>query len=106
MPKIKSRNKFCFASEFIAARQIAGFSLASAAKMCGRNVRTVRDWESGAQPCPAWALRLITLESRYMDALYGLQFDRAIQCAVGQHRTTIAANDRLYSTQMRLSLVI
>lgn len=85
---------------------MAGFPLHVAAKMCCRSVRTVQDWESGAQPCPAWALRLITLESRYMDALYGLQYDRAIRYAIGQHRTTMPANDRTYSTQLPLKLVV
>lgn len=79
MPKIKSKNKFCFASEFAAARLMGGFSTRSVAKMCCRDVRTIRDWESGAKPCPAWALRLLVLESRYMDALYSLQAPRAYE---------------------------
>lgn len=103
--KIKTKNKFCFASEFSAARQIAGFPVSAVAKICGRDVRTIKDWESGRKACPQWALRLITLESRYMDALYGLQFDRAIKCAIGTHRSTMAANDSIYSTQVQLKLV-
>lgn len=79
MAKIKSKNKFCFASEFVAARQLGGFSPSSAAKICGRDIRTIRNWESSAQPCPAWALRLIVLESRYMDSLHRLQRARAYE---------------------------
>jgi hypothetical protein len=32
-PKIKTRNKFSFASEFMAARTLSGFPLATAAKI-------------------------------------------------------------------------
>lgn len=103
--KIFTKNNSCFASEFIHAREIAGFPQQTAAKICGRSLKTITNWESGKEPCPSWALRLITLESRYMDALYGLQFDRAIKCAIPPHRTTMAANDRTYSTQMILRLV-
>jgi hypothetical protein len=104
--KIKTRNKFCFASEFVFAREIAGFPLRDAARICCRDIRTIRDWESGKQPCPAWALRLITLESRYMDALYGIQRDRSTGFALGLTRTTINANDDTYSTQLPLKLVL
>jgi DNA-binding transcriptional regulator YiaG len=91
-----SKNKYCFASEFAAARLEAGFSLAGAAKICGRSVRSITDWEAGRQPVPAWALRLIVLESRYMEALYGLQADRGrTGFALGLQRSTMAANDDL-----------
>lgn len=104
-PKIKSRNKYCFASEFEKAAEISGFPLPSIARMCGRDLRTIKDWISGRKPCPAWALRLITLESRYMDALYGIQRDRCTGFALGLHRTTLTANDPIYSTQLPLKLV-
>jgi hypothetical protein len=91
-----SRNKYCFASEFQFARIEAGFSLAGVCKILSRNLRTVSDWEAGKQPCPAWALRLVILESRYMEALYGLQRDRSrTGFALGARRSTMAANDDL-----------
>lgn len=104
--KIKTRKKFCFASEFVAARILAGFSVQATAQICCRDQRTIRDWESGAKPCPAWAVRLITLESRYMDALYGIQRDRCTGFALGPTRTTNPANDDLYSTQLPLKLIM
>lgn len=62
-PKIKSKNKYCFESEFATARDYGGFSVAHAARICCRHERTINDWESGKEPCPAWALRLITTVS-------------------------------------------
>jgi hypothetical protein len=103
--KIKTKNKYCFASELEAARIIAGFPLHVVAKMCCRDVRTIKDWESGKQPCPAWAVRLITLESRYMDALYGIQRDRCTGFAEGMYRNPFSANEENYSTQLTLALV-
>ncbi|MBF8179091.1 helix-turn-helix domain-containing protein [Herminiimonas contaminans] len=105
--KIKSKNKYSFASEFAATRHFGGFSVTHAAKILGRHERTIEDWESGKQPCPAWALRLLTLESRYMDALYGLQADRGrTGFALGHGRSTMAANDAEFQThQMQLRLV-
>lgn len=100
--KIKSRNKFCFASEFEKACEISGFPLDAIAKICCRDQRTIKDWLSGRQPCPSWALRLIVLESRYMDALYGLQRDRSTGMVF---RDAITANDAAYSTQLPLKLV-
>jgi hypothetical protein len=41
-----------------------------------------------------------------MDALYGLQHDRAIKFAIGHTRTSMPANDRTYSTQLALKLVM
>ena len=105
--KIKSRNKYCFGSEFATPRDYGGFSVSHAARICCRDVRTINDWEAGKQPCPAWAVRLLTLESRYMDALYGLQADRGrTGFALGRKRATMAANDREYETrQVQLRLV-
>lgn len=106
-PKFRSKNKYCFASEFTTTRRFGGFSVTHAAKILGRHERTIDDWESGKQPCPAWALRLLMLESRYMDALYGLQADRGrTGFALGHGRSTIAANDPDYQThQVQLRLV-
>ncbi|RJG00966.1 hypothetical protein [Noviherbaspirillum sedimenti] len=98
--KIKSKNKFCFASEFEAARLMGGFSVESTAKICCRDSRTIRDWLSGAKPCPAWALRLIVLESRYMDALYRLQTPRAYE---SMHLARgMAANQQVNKAAIRL----
>lgn len=96
MRKLKSlsRNNYCFASEFVAARESAGFSLALAAKICARHPRTVSDWEAGKHRCPVWALRLITLQERFAEDLMGLRPDRGrTGLAMGKNRTTLAAND-------------
>lgn len=104
--KFRTKNKYCFASEFIAARLDAGFSVVNVAKILSRDVRTISDWEAGKKPCPAWALRLVILESRHMDALYGLQRNRSrTGFALGSERTTIPANDAIYSTQLPLKLI-
>jgi len=96
--KINSRNKYSFGSEFAETRHLSGLTVAQAAKIVSRDVRTITDWEAGKQPCPVWATRLLILESRYMDALYGLQRDRGRtgRC-VGYGRDTRAANDKNYS---------
>jgi hypothetical protein len=89
-----SKNKYCFASEFASARLEAGFSISGTANICARSERTIEDWEAGRTPVPAWALRLIILESRYMAALYDLQRDRGYTGNAVKHRKiTFAAND-------------
>lgn len=105
--KIKSKNKYSFASEFAATRHFGGFSVTHAAKILGRHERTIDDWESGKQPCPSWATRLLMLESRYMDSLYGIQRGRGqTGQAIGHGRSTVAANDQTYEThQVQLRLV-
>lgn len=100
--KIKTKNKYAFGSELESARIIAGFPLRVVAKMCCRDERTIKDWESGKQPCPAWAVRLITLESRYMDALYGIQRDRCTGFAEGMYRNPFSANDETPSKALTL----
>ncbi|WP_211453020.1 hypothetical protein [Collimonas antrihumi] len=101
--RIASKNKYCFPSEFFSARLMSGFSVEAAAKITGRHVRTITDWESGKTYCPQWALRLIVLESRYMEALYGLKRDRSRTGRAAELRWSImAANDRSYSTKTGL----
>lgn len=97
-----SRKNFCFPSEFEKACEISGFSLTSIAAICCRDMRTIKNWLSGRQPCPAWALRIVTLESRYMEALYGVQRNRSTGMVF---RNRITANDATYSTQLPLKLV-
>lgn len=106
--KFRTKNKYSFASEFVATRQIAGFSVRHAGKLLCRHERTIDDWETGKTPCPAWATRLLMLESRYMDALYGLQRDRSRSGnALGTGRTTMAANDREFDQkQLKLHLIV
>ena len=93
--KKNSKNNYCFPSEFTAACHDAGFSAIAAAKICSRDLRTIKNWEAGRTHVPAWALRLIVLESRYMEALYGLQATDAGRAgfALGRNRTTTPAND-------------
>jgi len=106
MAKIKSKNKYCFASEFEAARHLSGFSYAQVAKICGRDLKTIKNWESGFKPCPQWALRLIVLESRYMNALYGLQQPREERQIKIRGYMTHASNDAYAATWHGLQLVL
>ncbi|MFJ2989660.1 helix-turn-helix domain-containing protein [Collimonas sp. NPDC087041] len=97
--RIASKNKYCFPSEFSAARLMNGFSVEAAARITGRHVRTIRDWEAGKTFCPQWALRLIVLESRYMEALYGLKRDRSRTGRAAQLGwSMMAANDSMYAS--------
>jgi hypothetical protein len=41
-----------------------------------------------------------------MDALYGIQRDQSTGFALGNHQTTIPANQETYSTQLLLKLVV
>jgi hypothetical protein len=98
--RIATKNKYCFASEFVSARLMSGFTVDAAAKITGRHVRTISDWEAGKTYCPQWALRLIVLESRYMEALYGLKRDRSRTGRAAELRwSTMAANDSSYRTK-------
>jgi hypothetical protein len=85
---------------------LLGWPIEHVAKLLCRDARTVRNYLDGKTPIPAWTVRLMLLESRYMDALYGIQRDRGTGFALGLHRTTITANDPIYSTQLMLKLVI
>jgi hypothetical protein len=97
--RIASKNKYCFPSEFVAARIMGGFSVAAAAKITGRHVRTITNWEAGKTFCAQWALRLIILESRYMEALYGLKRDRSRTGRAAQLGWSLmAANDGVYAS--------
>jgi hypothetical protein len=35
--------------------------LRNVSKVVGRNIKTVRDWRSGREPCPRWAYELVRL---------------------------------------------
>lgn len=105
-PKIKTKKYFCFASEFEAARRMAGYSLPQVAAICCRDVKTVTNWEAGRKPCPSWALRLITLESRYMHALYGLQQPNHARQIRITAAMTYAANDPKICNNLELRLIL
>ena len=57
--KYLTRNNFVFASEFDQVIWANSFPVASVAKWCCRDVRTIWDWRSGARPCPRWAFDLV-----------------------------------------------
>lgn len=102
-----SSKKYSFGSEFAGMRQFCGLPVDVAAKLVGRSVQTVKAWEAGRIPCPAWATRLLQLESRYMEALYGIQDNRAKAGYCDRHHgAAMASNDAEYSTQIPLKLVL
>lgn len=54
-----SRNNYAFASAFDSLVWSNGLKDAWVAKWVCRDVRTVKDWRSGARPCPKWAFDLV-----------------------------------------------
>lgn len=96
--RISTKNIHCFASAFIHSRELGGISVAKAAQITGRHMRTIKDWEAGKTYCPQWALRLITLEGRYMQKMYDLDYDRTHVGYCVRRGYAIACNDDQYTS--------
>ncbi|PUA19011.1 hypothetical protein C7W93_03650 [Glaciimonas sp. PCH181] len=96
--RISTKNIHCFASAFIHSREMGGFSVAQAAKIMGRHIRTITDWEAGNTYCPKWALRLITLEGRYMTKLYDLDRGRTHVGYCVRRGYPLPCNDEQYAS--------